>query len=215
MIKSKGRKNGLGRKKKTHEEFVKEVYGLVGNEYSVISNYANAREKIHMRHNICGSEYEVLPNAFTSKGVRCPKCSNVKGGEKKRKTHKEYVQQVKEKCGEEYLILGEYKKGDEKILIEHSKCGYQWEVTAHSFLNKPRCPKCLGYIKKTHEMFVQEVASLNGDEYSVLSEYINNKTKVKIQHNVCGAVFEVVPIAFLRGKRCPECGKKSKRGIYV
>lgn len=204
-----------GRKRKTHDEFVKEVYDLVGNEYTVVGKYEKAREKIKIRHNICNYEYLVLPNAFTSKGVRCPKCSNAKSGEKKRKTHEEYVKQVKARCEQEYLVLGKYKKGDKKILIEHSKCGYQWEVNAHSFLSNPRCPKCSGYIKKTHEMFVQEVSSLNGDEYSILSEYINNKTKIKIQHSVCGAVFEVVPIAFLRGKRCPGCGKKSKRGIYV
>lgn len=205
----------IGRKRKTHEEFVQEVYDLVGDEYTVLGEYVKAREKIQIRHNTCGDEYMVLPNAFTSKGIRCPKCSNAKGGEKKRKTHEEYVQQLKESCGEEYRTLSRYKKGDEKILIEHSKCGYQWELTAHSFLSKPRCPKCSGYIKKTHEMFVQEVADLNGAEYIVLGKYINNKAKIKIQHNVCGAIFEVVPIAFLRGKRCPGCGKKSKRGIYV
>ena len=37
--------------------------------------------------------------------------------------------------------------------------------------------------RKTNNEFLQEVFSLVGDEYSVLSPYINNKTKVLMRHN--------------------------------
>jgi len=51
----------LARKRKTHEEFIQEVYDLVGNEYTVLGKYINATTKILIRHNTCGHEYVVTP----------------------------------------------------------------------------------------------------------------------------------------------------------
>lgn len=63
-------------KKKTHSEFVEQVQELTGNEYSVLTKYQDAFTKIKMRHNLCGLEYPVAPVHFTSKGGRCPVCTN-------------------------------------------------------------------------------------------------------------------------------------------
>lgn len=60
--------------KKTTEEFKKEVYELVGDEYEVLGEYRNCETKILMRHNRCGNEYLVKPKNFRN-GRRCPKCS--------------------------------------------------------------------------------------------------------------------------------------------
>jgi hypothetical protein len=38
-------------KRKTHEEFVNEVYELVGEEYKVVGEYRTARIKIEIKHN--------------------------------------------------------------------------------------------------------------------------------------------------------------------
>ena len=59
--------------------------------------------------------------------------------------------------------------------------------------------------KKTTEQFKQEVYNLVGDEYTVLGEYKNSKTKVLMRHNRCNTEWEVVPNNFLRGTRCPTC----------
>ena len=53
-------------RRKTHEEFVKEVFDLVGNEYEVISQYKTSKEKIVMRHHICNKDYEVKTSNFLS-----------------------------------------------------------------------------------------------------------------------------------------------------
>jgi hypothetical protein len=37
--------------------------------------------------------------------------------------------------------------------------------------------------KKTNEEFEQEVFELVGSEYSLLEEYVDSKTKIKIRHN--------------------------------
>ena len=63
----------MGRRK-THDEFLQEVYDLVQNEYSVVGEYSGTTAKIKMKHNKCGFEYIVMPSSFLQ-GNRCPKCS--------------------------------------------------------------------------------------------------------------------------------------------
>jgi hypothetical protein len=62
-------------------------------------------------------------------------------------------------------------------------------------------------MKKTTEIFKQEVCNLVKDEYAVLGEYKNSVTKIKMRHNKCGRVFTMSPHSFLNcGSRCPKCG---------
>lgn len=51
-------------RRKTHEEFVKEVYDLVGDEYSVLGHYTRSSEKLEIQHNICGHKWFITPNNF-------------------------------------------------------------------------------------------------------------------------------------------------------
>lgn len=63
--------------KKTHEQFVKEVYELVGDEYTVLSEYTNCREKVVIRHNCdkcSNNEYLISPTKFLYAKRRCPVC---------------------------------------------------------------------------------------------------------------------------------------------
>lgn len=67
--------------RKTHKEFVKEVYGLVGDEYSVTGEYVNSLTKVKLKHNTCGFEWDSRPAHFTHNNRRCPQCSFSKGEE--------------------------------------------------------------------------------------------------------------------------------------
>lgn len=66
-------------------------------------------------------------------------------------------------------------------------------------------------------MFENEVFNLVKDEYKVISNYINNKKKVKFKHNKCGNIFFMSPHNFLdQGQRCPKCNKIfSKKEEYI
>ena len=66
---------GSGSKKKTTEEFKQEVYNLVKDEYTVLGEYINSREKILMRHNICNKEFMIVPNNLLNFNSRCPNCN--------------------------------------------------------------------------------------------------------------------------------------------
>ncbi len=58
--------------------FLQRIKNIVGDEYSVLGQFKGVSNKVSMKHNTCGHEYEVTPNHFY-KGRRCPKCNQSKG----------------------------------------------------------------------------------------------------------------------------------------
>lgn len=200
-------------KKKTNEEFIKEVYDLVGDEYTFLEEYKNSSTKIKVRHNCkkCDNyEWEVSPRKFLV-GIRCPKCAG-----NQLKTNEEFVKQVYDLVGNKYTFIEKYINAETKIKVRHNckKCNnYEYEVKPSNFLRGKGCPKCFGRHKKTTQEFKKEVYNLVGQEYIVLGEYINNRTKIKIKHSCekCNNYeYEVTPYSFLQGSRCPKCIIKDK-----
>lgn len=62
--------------------------------------------------------------------------------------------------------------------------------------------------KQTTETFTARVAELTNNEYIVVGEYVNNKTKIAITHTTCNTTYLVKPKGFLDGNRCPHCRNK-------
>jgi len=65
---------------KSHEKFCQEIYDLVGDEYEVLNQYKNSRNRIKMRHNVkeCNYVFKMFPSNFLF-GSRCPLCNKSKG----------------------------------------------------------------------------------------------------------------------------------------
>lgn len=122
--------------KKSKEKFAKEVERY-SNEYLFLEPYEKATIKIKVKHLTCGYVYKVRPNDFLS-GYRCPKC----GGTKK-KTHEEFLLEVKNKYNDEFKVLEKYKTIDEEIKFLHNKCGTVFTTTPYRLLTgNTGCPKC-------------------------------------------------------------------------
>lgn len=202
-------------KKKTHEQFIKEVFELVGNEYTVLSNYNGNKIKVLMQHNSCGHKWEIKPNCFFSAGHRCPICAYKKISKAKRKSNEQFVEEIYNLVYNEYSVLENYKGSMTKIRFRHNKCGHEFNMLPGNFIHlNQRCPKCAGNEKKTQEQFVQDVFELVGSEYTVLSEYKTTEHKVLIRHNKCGHEWLITPHSFLRGHGCPKCAKKKLSSIF-
>lgn len=193
-----------GNQRLTTDEYKSKVYKVVSDEYEVLGNYINSQTKIKIRHNACGYEYDVVPSAFLS-GNRCPKCSN-----RIPITTEDFKLKVYDLVGDEYIVLSEYKGKDIKVSIKHNICGTIYNVVPKSFLRGIRCPKCAGVMKSSTKEFKSKVKDLTCGEYSVIGEYLNNKTKIEIKHNVCGNTYLVKPNVFLSGCRCPFCAPNRK-----
>jgi hypothetical protein len=61
-------------------------------------------------------------------------------------------------------------------------------------------------VRKTQDEFVQNMNDLYGNEYEVIGQYVNNKTKILIKHKLCECEFSKRPSELLRGKcYCIKC----------
>ncbi len=191
-------------KKKTHEEFVKEVYDLVGDEYTIVGRYVNSQTPVLMIHNLCGKEYSPKPALFLGtknrNGRRCCHCYG-----NNRKTTDQYRQEVFELVGDEYTVLGEYKQNKIKIEMFHKNCGEHFSMSPNQFLRGTRCPICNGTPNKGHDHFIKEVEELGQGEYEVIGLYKTANTKLELKHKICGGTYPVKPSTFRNGHRCPYC----------
>lgn len=175
------------------------IYELVKDEYELVSEYVNSCTHVNLRHNKCNQVYPVLIHNFY-KGKRCPKCAgNLK------KTTEVFKKDIYDLVDNEYEVLSEYRNMSTNITFKHVTCGHVYQSLPSNFIAGNRCPKCSKKLKKNTEMFKEEVHELVGNEYTVVSEYINALHKIQMRHNECGRVYEVIPAAFLRGTRCSKC----------
>lgn len=197
-------------RRKTDEEFKKEVYDLVGNEYTFLDTYVNSYTKIKVKHNKCGLVYEVQPNAFLHNS-RCPYCAY----ENYRKTDDEFKQEIYDLVGNEYVFLDSYVNNRTRIRVKHNKCGNVYKTTPGNFIHGNRCPYCSITGRKTDAEFKQEVFALIGDEYAFLDTYVNSRTKIRVKHNKCGHIYKVEPNSFIHGSRCPYCNSPKGETIII
>ena len=197
-------------KKITHNDFLNKVKDLVGNEYTVLSEYKNSREKIHMRHNKCGFEYYVSPNKFTNPPYRrCPKCN---GGS--RKSQEEWESEVFDLGKNDYISLTPYKNNRTHVLMKHKTCGHEWYISPSNFIKGHRCPKCADKstsekLALNPELYKKRFYDKANNEYELLTDYKRSNIKVKIKHLKCGHEFLMNPGNFLKGHGCPNCSPKS------
>lgn len=129
-------------KRKTTEEFKREVYNLVGDEYEVLGKYINKDMPILIKHNLCNKRFKMAPNAFIQ-GQRCPHERYERAAQANTIPLKDAINQVKEiSCGE-YEIIGEYNGVTSKALIRHNKCGNIYRQEPTRIINENvGCPFC-------------------------------------------------------------------------
>lgn len=152
--------------RKTTDEFKQEVFDMHGNEYEVLGEYVQSHNPVKVKHS-CGYEYKVSPtNLLNNKG--CAQCAGTIV-----LSHDEFVKRVEKETDRDYTVLGIYKSGKEKILLKHSKCGYEWQVRPSHFLSaKSRCPMCnktLNRAEKELGEFIREL--LIHSNYSLVQQY--------------------------------------------
>lgn len=195
-------------RKLTNKEFLEKLNSIHGDEYTPLQEYKTAKSEIKVLHNKCGKTFITTPDKLYNGG--CIVCGYEKMKSKQRKTHDQFVLEVKEKGLSEYEVISTYENNTTKIKLKHLPCNHEYLVTPRDFLSGRRCPNCrfkrLSISKtKTHEYFLGRLGNLVEGEYELLSEYINGRTKISLKHKECGLIFESLPGHILEGKGCPNC----------
>lgn len=165
-----GHINRANLQRKTHEQFEKEVYELVSDEYTILSKYKNTHEYIQIRHNECGNVYLVTPSKFLT-GRRCPHCRGYY------KTSEQFKKEIYNLVGNEYSLQSEYVNATTKIRIKHKNCNNQFWTTPNNFLNGNRCPRCN---QSKGEKLVESILKENNFTYIHQDKFEECKNKLPL-----------------------------------
>nr|DAJ39017.1 MAG TPA: restriction enzyme [Caudoviricetes sp.] len=145
-------------RKKTHQEFIKEMQ-IKHPNLTILSEYYNAHTRIKYKCNKCG----LVWNATASKlslGRGCPQCAG-----NKLKSHNEFITQVK-KINPNIDVTSQYVSTSRKVSFKCKVCGYEWLTRPGSILRGKGCYWCgkknMGQKRtKSPEIFKQEIKKIN------------------------------------------------------
>lgn len=188
---------------KSTKDFINRMEEYYGKQFSYIDgNYKNRDSLITMECNKCGySEPRKVRQLIM---YECPGC---KGNGKL--TTELYKKKVYDSVGYEYFVLGEYKSGKSKILMQHNICGHRWEVIAKNFIrsnNPTRCPKCSNSSKMTHKTFLSKFNKItNSESFKILNECEGKESFIKLECNKCHKINRRKVSSILRNSEYIQC----------
>ena len=195
---------------KTHKQYIKEIEEINPN-IEVVGEYIDAKTPIKhycKKHNIFWDSH---PDNIL-KGCGCVECGKEKIGDKNRKSHEQYVDEL-QRNNSNIAVVGVYINANTPILHRCLIDGYEWDVSPANILFGKGCPKCSNNIKRTHEEYVNEVKKIN-PHIEVLEEYVNSNTPILHKCKIHNVEWKVVPNSVIQGSGCLECGKeKLKRKL--
>jgi hypothetical protein len=156
------------KRKKTPEEFREEIKQLVGDEYTVLSDYEGCKKNVTMRHNTCGNIYEVRPDNFISKGYRCKKCrKRQKHTTKPMLSQEEFEKRIDKKYNGEFSVISTYEGMENNVLVRHNNCGSEFIVNARTLAYSPsfKCKFCSKtYLNNYEEELIYEIENIIKNE---------------------------------------------------
>lgn len=128
-------------KKKTHNEFVKEL-NISNDRYIPLEEYKNNHDRILCRCKIHEIEFYSNAKRLLQGRCCCPQCNGNQKRERMKLTNDEFLQRLKDKHID-VIPLEEYRYFNTKIKFLCS-CGNEWETTPARVLLGNHCKKC-GY----------------------------------------------------------------------
>jgi len=183
-------------KKPTTEQWKQYVKEVTNDEYECLSDYKSCKDRVTMKHLVCGTIYEVTPDRFKA-GNRCINKECLYKRKKPRNvTQEDFERRVREKLGPRYIILSKYTTCHNKVKVRHEVCGTEYEVKAgHLLYDNNRCPYCSKrktesdgeaiirrWLTARNINFIQEYTGFNLYNKKKLSFdfYINHNDKIKL-----------------------------------
>lgn len=190
-----------GNIKKTHEQYVEEVFAI-NKSIDIVGTYVNAKTPIAHRCKIDGHIWYAAPYAIL-RGDGCPKCA----GNAKKNTES-YIEELK-LFNPNIEVVGDYAGANIQILHRCKIDGFEWNATPANILFGCGCPECKKRILhnmfvKSHITYVQQLSVVNSD-LEVVGEYINSRTPILHRCKIDGYEWFIAPMNTLSGQGCPQC----------
>lgn len=187
----------------------------------ITDNPKNATCKLEfkcLKHN---SIFNRSWNSVKNGSVMCDECLKIFKGNKasERRNSIEEIRKFLESRDCE-LITKVYINNIQKLEFvcnKHKDKGIQYK-TWGDIRRKITCLYCSKEstslkMRKTHEEFEKQFKEIHGDDCTLINEYVDTKTKIKVHCNKCGKNFESAPHHLLEGHGCKYCNKSLGENI--
>lgn len=177
-----------------------------------VDGYNGLSRKCNFKCAKCGKIFSAKPNLILKdKRNYCSNCNYtnaVRSRDEYTFNKNKFFNTIKKKTN--LKVIGEYKSYNEGILLKCNKCGNEWMAIPRNIVSGTKCPLCQSKrsglkLSLTDKEFRKRIYDMNGDEYTVLGRYINNRTHIKVRHNKCGKIWNANPSSLLSGSKCPYC----------
>ncbi|MGM9530581.1 zinc-ribbon domain-containing protein, partial [Intestinibacter sp.] len=193
-------------KKKTHEEYVKEL-AIKNPNVKVVEEYIDSGTPILHCCLIHDIFWKTTPGRALS-GIGCEECRKEKFRKTRCKTHNQYVEEV-ELINPDIVIVGQYI--DAKTPIDHycKKHNILWSAYPSNILRGVGCKEC-GNDKirdkniKLHNEYVEDLLRVNTN-IDVIEEYKGAHIPILHRCKIDGHTWYASPANILSGKGCPNC----------
>lgn len=182
------------------KKFKNRVYKYANsNSHTVLSEIIDTETEVLIDYG-CGHDPSLIPAGKYVSGAVCPKCKE----EKRHVVINEFMELVNNNG---HKLLSEYINSNTKVLIDFN-CGHEphW-ITPRNYKQGKGCPICVGQSPEQNKKGLIELINKNG--HKLLSEYINNSTKVLIDFNCGHEPHWITPVHYRNGYGCPLCYGKS------
>ena len=156
---------------RTHENVINQIYDLVQDEYSVLSEYKGSNSNIKFKHNICSHEFPMTPHNFIFNKQRCPKCAQLIRNKKLSKTHECFIEELELKYPNEYEVMDKYVNAFTKIRFLHKICGHITSQTPDKALTNLSICKFCDYPTHGEQKIIDCLDSIMFGEYEYQQSY--------------------------------------------
>lgn len=213
----------LTRKKftqRTKEDVLQEL-AVKNPTVELVGIYKNTQTKTEWKCKTCGHEFSNTPSKLLV-GRACPKCGKKKIGDKLRKPHGVFVDEMAI-IMPTITITGKYKDCATKVECRCNVCENVFMAWPGNLRKKEGCPECglrkLAEInRKSHEQFVAEMAVIN-NKIRIVGTYQGDAIKIQCQCLECKKDWEASPSNLLKGSGCPRCAHNQtsfvEQAIYL
>lgn len=133
--------NKLRQERSFSKEFIEKYIEQSGLEY-IDGEYLNKRSVLTVKCK-CGNIFKTNMDKIKNNGYHnCRICRNKKISKSQAKPHKIFIKEVFNILGNDYKVIGEYKRDNIPVKMKHIKCGYEYESTPSNILRGKGCPRC-------------------------------------------------------------------------
>ncbi len=162
-------------------------------EYKMTGSFTSLKDRVEMKHIPCGQKLTPKARNVLFESLNC-KCNM--------KISREEAQ---ERARPMKLIR--FTKTESKATFRCPDCGQTFTVKYRDYIRHPHCRICWDYRVPAMDTsaFKKRLKEYVGDEYVVIGECTSSRDKVTLLHRKCGKTFDIAPVDFFQGTRCPHC----------